>query len=63
MFVGGDPSLYDAASHYAAANVEVAFARRRGERGALRIGAADLLRLHWNPFHSYMERRVLEFVR
>jgi len=35
----------------------------RGERGALRIGAADLLRLRWNPFHSYMERRVLEFVR
>jgi hypothetical protein len=35
----------------------------RGERGALRIGAADLLRLRWNPFHPYMERRVLEFVR
>ena len=35
----------------------------RGERGALRIGAADLLRLRWNPVHSYMERRVLEFVR
>ena len=35
----------------------------RGERGALRIGAADLMRLRWNPFHSYMERRALEFVR
>jgi len=35
----------------------------RGERGALRIGAADLMRLRWNPFHSYMKRRVLEFVR
>ena len=34
----------------------------RGERGVLRIGAADMLRLHWNPFYPYLERRLLEFV-
>lgn len=34
----------------------------RGERGVLRIGATDMLRLRWNPFYPYQERRVLEFV-
>jgi hypothetical protein len=34
----------------------------RGERGVLEIGAADMLRLRWNPFHSYIEKRVLEIV-
>ncbi len=35
--------------------------RARPERSGLRIGAADLLRLRWKPFHSYMEQRLLEF--
>jgi hypothetical protein len=35
----------------------------RGERGVLQIPAADMLRLRWNPFYPYMERRLLEFVR
>jgi len=34
----------------------------RGERGVLEIGAAEMLRLRWNPFHSYIEQRVLEIV-
>jgi len=34
----------------------------RGERGVLEIGAADMLRLRWNPFHSYIEKRVLGIV-
>ncbi len=34
----------------------------RGERGVLQISAADMLRLRWNPFYPYMERRLLEFV-
>jgi len=34
----------------------------RGERGVLLISAADMLRLRWNPFYPYMERRLLEFV-
>ena len=38
VLVGGDRSLREAASHYAAANVEVAFAGRRGEQGALPSG-------------------------
>jgi alpha-beta hydrolase superfamily lysophospholipase len=35
----------------------------RGERGVLQIPAEDMIRLRWNPFYSYLERRILEFVR
>ena len=35
----------------------------RGERGVLYIPAEDMLRLRWNPFYSYLERRLIEFVR
>lgn len=35
----------------------------RGERGVLQIPATAMLRLRWNPFYSYMEWRLLEFVR
>lgn len=35
----------------------------RGERGVLQIPAAAMLRLRWNPFYPYMERRLLEFAR
>jgi len=34
----------------------------RGERSVLQIPAADMLRLHWNPFYPYVELRVLEFL-
>jgi hypothetical protein len=32
-------------------------------RGVLQIPTSDMLRLRWNPFYPYMERRLLEFVR
>jgi alpha-beta hydrolase superfamily lysophospholipase len=35
----------------------------RGERGVLQIPAEDMIRLRWNPFYSYLERCLLEFVR
>ena len=34
----------------------------RGERGVLQIPASDMLRMRWNPFYSYLERRILEFM-
>ncbi len=34
----------------------------RGERGVLQISAADMMRLRWNPFYAYQERRILEFI-
>lgn len=33
----------------------------RGERGVLQISGNQLLRLRWNPFFGYVERRTLEF--
>ncbi len=33
-----------------------------GERGLLRVPASDILRLRWNPFHEYLEKRMLEFL-
>ncbi len=35
----------------------------RGERGMLKIPASDLLRLKWNPFYPYLEKRILNFIQ
>ena len=34
----------------------------RGEKNVLRVPASDLLRLRHNPFYSYQEQRLLQFV-
>jgi hypothetical protein len=34
----------------------------RGERGLLQISATEMLRLRHNPFYSYMEQHLLEFL-
>jgi len=34
----------------------------RGEKGVLQVPAADMLRLRYNPFHSYLEQRMLVFM-
>ncbi len=34
----------------------------RGEKGVLQVPAADMLRLRYNPFHSYLEHRMLIFM-
>lgn len=34
----------------------------RGERGVLAVGASDMLRLRWNPFHSFVVAHILDFV-
>ncbi|MGI9343704.1 MAG: alpha/beta hydrolase [Gammaproteobacteria bacterium] len=35
----------------------------RGERNLLAIPASAQLRLRWNPFYDYLERRTIEFMR
>ncbi|MHC4940247.1 MAG: alpha/beta hydrolase [Planctomycetota bacterium] len=35
----------------------------RGERGALQITPSDMLRIRWNPFFAYVEKRITEFVQ
>ena len=34
----------------------------RGERGVLQVPMGALMRLRWNPFYPYIERRAVEFV-
>jgi len=34
----------------------------RGERGAIRISPADMLRQRWNPFYSLFEKRTVQFM-
>ena len=35
----------------------------RGERGLFIVPASELLRLSYNPFYSYIEKRVVDFIR
>jgi alpha-beta hydrolase superfamily lysophospholipase len=35
----------------------------RGEKGALRVTAADMLRIRWNPFFPWVQQRILDFVQ
>ncbi len=35
----------------------------RGERGVLHVSASAMMRLRWNPFYAYMERRLLAFIK
>lgn len=34
----------------------------RGERGVIKIPASDMLRLRWNPFYSYFEQSIFDFI-
>ncbi len=35
----------------------------RGESGLLQVPPSAMLRLRWNPFYSYLERRTMEFLQ
>jgi hypothetical protein len=34
----------------------------RGEKGALMVPAAEMLRQRWNPFYPFVEQTTLEFL-
>ena len=34
----------------------------RGERGVIQIPASAMLRLRWNPFYTYFEQRIFDFI-
>ncbi|MHC4956486.1 MAG: alpha/beta hydrolase [Planctomycetota bacterium] len=55
-----DP-LYGNGSGNESPGVHIGQAAMRGERGVLAVSASDMLRIRWNPFHPYVERRMLEF--
>jgi len=59
-FPENDP-LYGTSDSKDSSKIHLGNMDLRGERGILRIPAADMLRLRWNPFYPFMERHLLEF--
>ena len=60
-FAPDDP-LYGGADARRSPGIQLGNLALRGEHGLLRVRAADLLRLRWNPFYDYLEQRVLRFM-
>ncbi len=58
-FPGDDP-LYGGESAGGREGANIGGAALKGEKGAIRIPATDLLRLRWNPFYGYQEKRILD---
>ncbi|KPK36711.1 MAG: hypothetical protein AMK70_01370, partial [Nitrospira bacterium SG8_35_1] len=59
-FRESDP-LYGANSSEENPGIHLGNIALQGERGVLRVSAAAMLRLRWNPFYAYLEQRVLDF--
>lgn len=57
-----DDPIYGDGSAESSPGIELGDVALRGEKGVLQVPAADLLRLRYNPFHSYLEHRVLAFM-
>ena len=58
-----DDPLYGIVFDPASNHVQIGCAALRGERGVLSISASEMLRIRFNPFYSYVERRILERTR
>lgn len=61
-FAPDDP-LYGGDQAKESPGIQIGNVALRGEKGVLRINPASLLRMHWNPFYDYLERRVVQFVQ
>ena len=60
-FSPGDP-VYGGAEAGPSPGIDLGNLAMRGEKGVLRVPPADMLRLRHNPFHSYLENRMLVFM-
>ena len=60
-FAEQDP-LYGMGQYQDNPRIQLGNLALRGERGMLRVPASDMLRIHWNPFYSYLEQRVLQHI-
>jgi alpha-beta hydrolase superfamily lysophospholipase len=60
-FPPGD-TLYGGEPDGQSPGIELGTLALRGERGVLEIPAAQMLRLRWNPFYSYLEDHTLQFL-
>jgi hypothetical protein len=60
-FPPNDP-LYGGSDFVDGPGIHLGSMAMRGERGVLQIPATDMLRLRWNPFYAYIEKRLLKFL-
>jgi len=60
-FTPGDP-IYGGEPVEPSPGISLGNIALRGERGALLISPATMLRLRWNPFYSYQEQRIFAFL-
>lgn len=60
--IPGDDPLYGGDDPGKSPGIRLGSVALRGERGVLEVPADDMLRLRWNPFYPYLERRVLDLV-
>lgn len=61
-FPPSDP-LYGGESARKSPGVHLGTVALRGESNVLMVPASDMLRQRWNPFYSYMEARIIDFIR
>ena len=57
-----DDPVYGGSEASRSPGIDLGALALRGERNVLQVPAADMLRLRYNPFHGYMERRALVFM-
>ena len=55
-------SLYGGSPSAASPGIWLGSVALFGEKGVLAISGADFLRLRWNPFYPYLERRLVNFI-
>lgn len=60
-FPPGDP-LYGGVPEAPSPGLQLGALALRGERGVLQISPAEMLRLRWNPFYAYQEKKMLGFL-
>jgi alpha-beta hydrolase superfamily lysophospholipase len=58
-----DDQLYGAAATPDPQRLNLGRIMLRGENGILEIPASAMTRQRWNPFHAYLQQRMLEFIR
>jgi len=56
-----DDPLYGSAPNTPSPGIRLGTLALRGERSVLQVGAADMLRLRWNPFFPFVQQRTLQF--
>jgi len=60
--IAPDDPVYGGAEAGPSPGIDLGSLAMRGEKGVLRVPPADMLRLRYNPFHRYLENRMLVFM-